>query len=704
MSQSTGNKSNAETGQAAPTSVISDTGPNNSTTLLSSSNAESSSIQAERPELTPLPNATPHTNTFNNDIDDESNKSPGHRSIKEQADANIIANQNTGDLYRQVIRARFWLPITIIGVVLIFQFNVVHGDGGIAGWRQWSGILFYGILGPIVTYLTLSWIASQLKEYEIAQTKLRSLYTDLQASHALLGTIQEVTEQFATADDLETVLTTASRSINRVTNAEGTAVFIGEPSLGVMRGHGLSDSMREDANHRNLTYDTAFNHSDDNGMSLIDDIPLYHINDGKQLQVLSSPVIWGGNLRGSVHSYFEHEPTPDQRESFFILSSELSAVTEAARRRARDLLTLFQVDRSIRAEGNLDHLLETVLEQMMSRAEASIGGIYLSDDAHLLNLRTAVGIETSNYGPLPSIRMGETIVGKTAENIEPIVESFLSQDDRTTLLAKAQSALCLPLVRDKKLLGVVVLAHQEVSHFKKTDLAFFNLLAGQVSFAIRNARAYLESEELAISEERARIAREIHDGIAQTLAFSALKLDLVSRLMDQPEQKEKTQNELKQVKYTIRETIKEVRRSIFALRPVDLDQYGFSETIRRYSVDFGQQNDVQIDLTIDKIPQLTTESEAVLFRIFQESMNNVAKHSKATMVSVEVSTDNLGHAQIEIKDNGRGFNINEISSRVSSAGGLGLKQMLERIQQRGGTLNIHSSPGEGTYIAASVPE
>ena len=656
-------------------------------------------------ELTPKQLSTKDVSTGTGSAvaDDETKATNGiaSRGIKELADANIVANENTGNLYKQVKRARFWLPISIIGVVLMFQFNIVNG--GNEGWRQWSGVLFYGIVGPIVTFLTLSWIAAQLKEYEIAQNKLRSLFTDLQASHALLGTIQEVTEQFATADDLETVLTTASRSINRVTMAEGTAVFIGEPSLGVMRGHGLTDSMRDDANHRNLTYDTAFNHSDDDGMALIDDIPLYHTEEGKQLAVLSSPVIWGGNLRGSVHSYFEHDPSPDQRESFFILSSELSAVTEAARRRARDLLTLFQVDRSIRAEGNLDHLLETVLEQMMRRAEATIGGIYLSDDSHLLNLRTTVGLDnpTTNYGPMPSLRLGETIVGKTAEQVEPIVESFLTPENRDFLLANAQSALCLPLVRDKKLLGVLVLAHHEVSHFKKTDLAFFNLLAGQVSFAIRNARAYLESEELAISEERARIAREIHDGVAQTLAFSALKLDLVSRIMDQPE---KAKNELHQVKYTLRETIKEVRRSIFALRPVDLDQYGFSETIRRYSVDFGQQNDVQIDLDIDKIPQLTTESEAVLFRIFQESMNNVAKHSKATMVSIKVSTDNLGHAQVEIKDNGRGFDLDEVGNRVTSAGGLGLKQMLERIQQRGGTLNILSHPGEGTYIAASVPE
>ncbi len=631
----------------------------------------------------------------------EANGSLANHRNQYKREAQALTEQNTDNLYKQVIRARFWLPIAIIGVVILFQFFVV--GAGDTDWQRWSGVFFYGILGPIVTYLTLSWIASQLKDYGQAQSKLQTLYKDLEASYDLLGTIQGVTEEFAQEDDLETVLTIASQSINQVTLAKGTAVYIGEPSIGVMRSEGLTEGMREDANHRNITYDNAFNHPDDQSTASLDNLPAYYLEDGKKLQVLSSPVIWGGNLRGSIHSYFDGNPTPEQHEGFFILSNELSSVTEAARRRARDLLTLFQVDRSIRAEGNLENLLETVLEQMMRRAEATIGGIYLTDDDDLLTLRTSIDNTSkgSSYGPTAALQIGETIVGKTAETIEPIVESFLSQDDRSSLLSNAQSALCLPLVRDKKLLGVVVLAHHEVSHFRKTDLAFFNLLAGQVSFAIRNARAYLESEELAISEERARIAREIHDGVAQTLAFSALKLDLISRVMDQPE---KAKSELQQVKHTIRETIKEVRRSIFALRPVDLDQYGFSETIRRYSVDFGQQNDIQIDLNIDKIPQLTTESEAMLFRIFQESMNNVAKHAKASMVSVNVATDNLGHAQIEVKDNGQGFEMDEVSSRVTSAGGLGLKQMQERIQQRGGTLNILSNPSQGTYVAASVPK
>src|SRR5690606_14236 len=154
------------------------------------------------------------------------------------------------------------------------------------------------------------------------------------------------------------------------------------------------------------------------------------------------------------------------------------------------------------------------------------------------------------------------------------------------------------------------------------------------SLAIRNARAYLHSEEVAIAGERARIAREIHDGVAQSLAFSALKLDLVERLMTR--NPEKAALELVTARDTIRETIKEVRRSIFALRPVELERHGFMETLRRYLVDYGQQNEINVDLEEEGIPALSNKGEAVLFRIFQEAMNNVAKHARARNVQVTV--------------------------------------------------------------------
>ena len=430
---------------------------------------------------------------------------------------------------------------------------------------------------------------------------------------------------------------------------------------------------------------------------------------------MSTLLAWSGKLEGSVHAYYDDEPSAEQRESFAILTSEFSAVTEAARSRTRDLLTLFDVDRSIRAEGNLERLLSTLLDQTVLRAGATLGGVYLADDEdQLLRLRSYHGLQAAAHNH--AVRLADQgCISRTARCGEAYIAESLDDASRQgPLLEQAGSALCLPLVSEDELLGIVVLAHPTPRHFDAANLTFLSLLANQVTLAVRNARAYLQSEELAISEERARIAREIHDGVAQSLASSALKLDLVARLINTPD---KALMQLEQAKTTIRESIREVRRSIFALRPIDLERHGFVETIRRYSHDFGQQNDITVSITVGDIPQLTVKSEAVLFRIFQEAMNNVAKHAKAQRVDVRLGTDDAQRAFVEICDDGIGFDAANVSDRVTSAGGLGLKQMRERIEGRDGVFAIHTSclhpalrpadipkDKQGTRVYAALPE
>ena len=598
-----------------------------------------------------------------------------------------------GSLYQQIKLARFWLPVAIVGVVLAYQILIVPQGG--EGWQFWSEVLFYSTAGPLVTFLTLSWIASEVRERERAQNELAGLYHELQRSHTLLSTIQTVTERFASATDLDAVLSAASEGIAEVTGAQATAILLGSGSSKVTRGYELSSALAADAAERNRICSRG-------------EMPAGRLPD-ENLWVLSAPLIWGGTFGGSVHAYYSAPPGPDQRESFSILSSEFSAATEATRSRTKDLLTLVEVDRSIRAEGNLERLLETLLTQMMVRAEAHMGGVYLFDDladeGGLLQLRAWHGVA----GPLTlsSLRLGEGFIGRAAAEAEPRVAGCLALDEKTApILTDAGSAISLPLRTDEELLGSVVLAHPCPDHFGEANLPFLNLLAGQVSLAVRNARAYLQSEELAIAEERARIAREIHDGVAQSLAFSALKLDLVSRLLAAQElsSTDKALEELSGAKKTIRETIKEVRRSIFALRPIDLERHGFVETIRRYCLDYDQQNNVRVSLEVQEVPQLTLKSEAVLFRIFQESLNNVAKHAGARHMNVTLgkTCDRCGF--IEIQDDGYGFDPAHVSDRVTSAGGLGLRQMRERILARGGDFKVVSAPHQGTKVYASLPE
>lgn len=611
--------------------------------------------------------------------------------------ASSLANSSSGaqvsrqSLYPQLRQARFWLPLTIIGVVLFFQLVFVPLGG--ASWQFWSVLLFYSLLGPAATFITLDWIASEVKQRENAQAELGHLYNELRSSHALLGSIQTVTEQFAAAPDLEATLSAASQGIVQVTGAVGSAVFLRPEGIDITKTHGLTNAFKRNALKRDAKLSQQ--------KPLLNEVLI----DDKKSFVLSAAIVWAGRPQGSIHAYFSDLPENEQRESFSILCAEFSAAAEAARSRTRDLMTLVEVDRSIRAEGNLERLLETLLVQVMSRADANLGGVYLSDGDGRLQLRACQGEPAPcSTGGVP-IKLGKGFIGKAAKQAEPRIAAHLSPEESEAsgpLLLGAASAVALPLLDEEELLGVVVLAHNTPNHFAEASLPFLNLVAGQMRLAVRNASAYLQSEELAIAEERARIAREIHDGIAQSLAFSALKLDLVTRLLRS--EPDKAEAELSATKVVLRELIKEVRRSIFALGPIDLEQHGLVETVRRYMRDYGEQNNIHVDLDIEPFPQLSAKSEAVLFRIFQESVHNVAKHAGADTVKVTLGTSGRGQAFVSVEDNGRGFDLKSVSGRVTSAGGLGLKQMKQRIEGRGGTFKVSSMPNEGTRVFASVSD
>lgn len=598
-------------------------------------------------------------------------------------------------LSQQVRLARLWLPLTIVGVVIVNQLVVIPRGG--PQFQFWAPLLFYGILGPLATYVTLNWIATEAKLHEKAQADLARLYDELRSSHELLGAIQDVTLRYAAAPDLEGTIAVAARGVAKVTGAVAVGLVVGPAEFGASNGVGLTPALAAETQERDRKL-----RADGAATAAGGHLGEYLSPTGERLAVLSALLTWGGKVEGSLHAYYHGQPGEGSREAFDILASQFSAVADATNLRMRDLLTLIEVDRRLRAEGNLERLLDAVLNEMKTRVAATAGGVFLLDEEARLQLRASTGISRVVSPPL--WKVGEGIVGRVAQAREPSVIEGIGDEERQAagpLLKNAGSAVLLPLTTDDRLLGVIVLSHPEVAHFDRSAIPFLGLLASQASLAVRNATAYLQSEELAIVEERTRIAREIHDGVAQLLAFTLLKLDLADRLMNKDLDKAKLA--LEQARSTVRETIKELRRSIFALRPVDLERYGFVETVRRYLVDFGQQNDIRTQGVVDDLPDLSVKQEAILFRIFQEAMHNVAKHAKATSVTVHLGTAADGMAFVTVSDDGHGFDPQAVSDRVTSAGGLGLRQMRERVEARGGRLEVISGASGGTTISAAIP-
>lgn len=242
------------------------------------------------------------------------------------------------------------------------------------------------------------------------------------------------------------------------------------------------------------------------------------------------------------------------------------------------------------------------------------------------------------------------------------------------------------------------------------ELALLETIGKEVAEAIVGARRRSREEralyelERAIADERARIARDIHDGLAQGLAFRRMRIDLWQEwIEDDPE---RLRDELQDLKQALREQIQELRRAIFALRPMDFDEFGFLGGLHRYILEFAGQHGWQAEVDLSRAPAtLTRELEATTFRIVQEALTNAAKHAKATQITVSLSETD-GGLRVVVTDNGRGFDPGERRADGQESNGyehVGLRQMRERLAGLRGQLTILSRPGAGAEVRAWLP-
>lgn len=204
-----------------------------------------------------------------------------------------------------------------------------------------------------------------------------------------------------------------------------------------------------------------------------------------------------------------------------------------------------------------------------------------------------------------------------------------------------------------------------------------------------------------IEEERKRIARDIHDGPAQSLANVVLRLEICEKLLDENPQKGKV--ELENLKKLVKDSLEGMRQLIFDLRPMTLDDLGLIPTTKRFLKDFESHFQVSANLLISgEEKRLSQKTETGLFRIIQEALNNVAKHSQAKKVRVAIAI-NQRYVIINITDDGKGFEVDKALGREYSLERLGLLGMRERAELLRGKLTIKSSPGKGVSITVNVP-
>lgn len=256
----------------------------------------------------------------------------------------------------------------------------------------------------------------------------------------------------------------------------------------------------------------------------------------------------------------------------------------------------------------------------------------------------------------------------------------------------------IPLYAHGKPLGVLNVASGDWRELSEDDLRLLYTVGDMLSIAIERARLFAASVQLGAVEERNRLAREIHDTLAQGLSAIALHLETADAFTEMPDTQEQTQQAIRQALALTRANLEEARRSVHDLRAAPLEGRTLAAALQNLAQDIAGKYKIAVRFTaIGGSRPLPVAVEAGLYRVAQEALTNIGIHAQAKHARMELITT-PEQAQLSIQDDGSGFDRACITQNR-----YGLTGMNERVKLLGGTLHIESETGKGTKVTAVVP-
>ena len=206
-----------------------------------------------------------------------------------------------------------------------------------------------------------------------------------------------------------------------------------------------------------------------------------------------------------------------------------------------------------------------------------------------------------------------------------------------------------------------------------------------------------QAEELAATEERSRLSRELHDSVTQSIFSMTLTAESARILLERDPSR--VAPELVRLQKLAKGALSEMRSLIHQLRPASVGDQGLVPALRNHADAVKDRSGLAVQLRVDGESRLPKEQEEGLFRIVQEALNNVSKHAETDSAVVTLRTEN-GRLSLLVEDNGVGFDPSQLKSTADS---MGMASMRERAEQHGGTFEVQSRPGEGTLIRVDFP-
>ena len=382
------------------------------------------------------------------------------------------------------------------------------------------------------------------------------------------------------------------------------------------------------------------------------------------------------------------------------LYQEAQLLAAQVKRRNEHLTVLNAVARMAVSTLNVDRMLAAVIEQIQQGFGYNHVELYtVEEDAEVLKLAARAGTFLPNAigyrQPLTQGLLGRAYrTGRTVQ-----VDDVLTDSDHLVAgKTETRSEVCVPIIASGRVLAVLNLESRQVGAFTHEGVAVLETAADVLASAIENARLYQRAQEAAVLEERSRLARDLHDSVSQLL-FSMTLTAQAARVQIE-KNPARTAVQLERLQETAQAALAEMRALIFQLRPPGLSDLGLIAALQQHVAALGRREGLTVTLDVSGEECYARGVEQAIYRIMQEALNNVVKHAGACNVAIMLDLQPT-QTTLRVADDGTGFDLAVLEP--SNGRHLGLISMRERAAEIGGSLDLHSYPGQGTQVMVVVP-
>jgi len=386
---------------------------------------------------------------------------------------------------------------------------------------------------------------------------------------------------------------------------------------------------------------------------------------------------------------------------------EINATLEQrVEERTRELATLLEISQNVSSTLELDALLQMVLDQLKTMVEYNGASLMVVEEDRLRflayrgpirndeieRLRIPFDPTTVNF---EIIRTGKPLIIPDLRGDSAPAKVFrkTAGDNLDTLFGYIRCWMGVPLIVKGRVIGMLTLDHSQPDFYTPNHAALALAFANQAASAIENARLYDRLHESAVAEERNRLARDLHDAVSQTLFSANLIAESLPKLWERNPDVGK--QKLEELGLLTRSALSEMRTLLLELRPASLIEMDLADLLHHLTNAFTGRSRIPVRLAIEGQVDPDFKVKEVIYRVVQESLNNVTKHAQASEVCLQLQRSET-QVHLEISDDGNGFDPQQIAPDS-----LGLGIMRERVGTIGAALMIESVPGAGTHINLS---